>query len=96
MSWYMQWTPMRRRTRALLDAASAEPETFCVTSQLLCEFYSIVTNARRVPKPRPPADAAEAISAMLAFLRVLPVPVAAVEGWLDFASPSPGDRRRCL
>jgi len=45
-----------------------------VTSQILCEFYSIVTNARRVPKPRSPADALQAIVGLLAFLHVLPTP----------------------
>jgi hypothetical protein len=46
---------------------------------VLCEFYSIVTNARRVVKPRTSADALTAISDMLVFLRVLPVPAAAVD-----------------
>ena len=53
-----------------------------MTSQILCEFYSIVTNARRVPKPRSPADALSAISGLLSFLQVLPIPVHAVEGWI--------------
>jgi predicted nucleic acid-binding protein len=42
-------------------------------------IYAIVTNARRVLKPRSPADASPAISAMLGFLRVLPVPVTAID-----------------
>ena len=46
---------------------------------MLCEFYSIVTNARRVLKPRSSADALAAISEMLCFLRVLPVPVTAID-----------------
>jgi hypothetical protein len=45
---------------------------------VLCEFYSIVTNAPRVVKPRTSADALTAISDMLVFLRVLPVPATAV------------------
>jgi predicted nucleic acid-binding protein len=60
-----------------------------VTSQVLCEFYSIVTNARRVPKPRPPGDALEAISDLLAFLDVLPIPARAVEGWPDLLRRRP-------
>ncbi len=50
-----------------------------MTLQILCEFYSIVTNARRVPNPRSAADALAAISDMLGFLRVLPVPVTAID-----------------
>ncbi len=50
-----------------------------MTLQILCEFYSIVTNARRVLKPRSSADTLTAISHMLAFLRVLPVPVTAID-----------------
>jgi predicted nucleic acid-binding protein len=66
--------------RTLLEAAQGEaPTTLYVTAQILCEFYSIVTNARRVPKPRSSADALTAISDMLGFLRVLPVPVAAID-----------------
>jgi predicted nucleic acid-binding protein len=60
-----------------------------VTSQILCEFYSIVTNARRVPKPRSPEDALLAISGLLAFLHVLPTPASIVEGWLDLLRRHP-------
>jgi predicted nucleic acid-binding protein len=63
-------------SRTLL--ASAERDTssaFFVTSQILCEFYSIVTSPPRVAKPCTSAHAIAAISAMLRFLRVLPVPV---------------------
>lgn len=81
--------PQYVASRALLDAARATPGTFCVTSQLLCEFYSIVTNRRRVSKPRSSAEAAEAIASMLDFLRVLPVPASAVEGWLELLRRHP-------
>jgi hypothetical protein len=40
----------------LLDAARSRSTTLYVTSQVLCEFYAIVTNARRVLKPRSSAD----------------------------------------
>jgi len=66
---------------ALLEAAQGEipMTTLYVTLQILCEFYAIVTNARRVLKPRSSADALAAISDMLGFLRVLPVPVAVID-----------------
>jgi predicted nucleic acid-binding protein len=63
--------------RALLEAARGDQSaTLFVTSQILCEFYSVVTNPRRVPKPRSAAEAIAAISDLLAFLHVLPIPVA--------------------
>jgi toxin-antitoxin system PIN domain toxin len=81
--------PQHAASRALLDAARAGAGTLYVTSQVLCEFYSIVTNARRVPKPRPPADAVAAITGLLAFLEVLPIPARAVEGWLGLLQRHP-------
>lgn len=74
--------PQHAASRALLDAVRDMSATLYVTSQILCEFYSIVTNARRVPKPRSPADALSAISGLLSFLHVLPIPVHTVEGWI--------------
>jgi predicted nucleic acid-binding protein len=76
-------------SRALLESARNGSATLFVTMQILCEFYSIVTNARRVSKPRPPVDALFAISGLLAFLRVLPAPVHAVEGLLDLLRRRP-------
>jgi predicted nucleic acid-binding protein len=44
-------------SRALLDAARDDPaSTLYVTSQILCEFYSVVTNPRRVMQARSTAD----------------------------------------
>jgi predicted nucleic acid-binding protein len=65
----------------LLEAAQDEAPatTLYVTLQIVCEFYAIVTNTRRVLKPRSSADAWAAISGMLGFLRVLPVPVTAMD-----------------
>jgi predicted nucleic acid-binding protein len=71
--------PQHAASRTLLDAARTGATMLYVTSQVLCEFYSIVTNARRVLKPRTSADALTAISDMPGFLRVLPVPVTAVD-----------------
>jgi len=77
--------PQHAASRALLDVARDTSATLYVTSQILCEFYSIVTNARRVPKPRSPADALSAISGLLAFLHVLPIPASPWKGcWVCF------------
>jgi predicted nucleic acid-binding protein len=80
--------PQHAASRALLNAARDELTTLYVTSQILCEFHSIVTNARRVSKPRSAADAVNAISGLLAFLHVLPIPARTVEGWLDLLAVS--------
>jgi predicted nucleic acid-binding protein len=71
--------PQHVASRTLLDAARTGATTLYVTSQVLCEFYSIVTNARRVVNPRTSSDALAAISDLLGFLRVLPVPVTAID-----------------
>ena len=41
--------PHHAVARALLEAAREGSSSLYVTPQILCEFYSIVTNARRVP-----------------------------------------------
>lgn len=81
--------PQHAASRTLLDAARTGATTLYVTSQVICEFYSIVTNARRVLKPRTSADALTAISDMLGFLRVLPVPVTAVDELMDLLRRRP-------
>ena len=81
--------PLHAAARALLETGRNGSTTLYVTSQILCEFYSIVTNARRVPKPRSSADALSAIAGLLGFLHVLPVPVHTVDGWLDLLHRHP-------
>ena len=82
--------PQHATARALLEAARDDTSTtLFVTSQILCEFYSIVTNPRRVPKPRAAAEAIAAVSSLLAFLHVLPVPAHVVDGLLDLLRRHP-------
>ena len=75
-------SPHHAASGPLLEAAREGSATLYVTSQILCEFYAVVTNARRVANPRTPDDAASAISDFLAFLHVLPVPAHVVDAWL--------------
>ncbi len=54
--------PQHPASRALLDAVRDDPGvTFYVTSQILCEFYSVVTNPRRMTVARSSAEAIAAI-----------------------------------
>src|ERR1700730_4363320 len=81
--------PQHEAARALLEAAREASTTLFVTSQILCEFYSVVTNPRHVSKPRSAADAVAAISGLLGFLHVLPVPARAVDAWPDLLRRHP-------
>jgi len=40
--------PQHSASRALLEQARDPSTTLYVTSQILCEFYSVITNPRRV------------------------------------------------
>jgi hypothetical protein len=68
---------------ALLDATQTGEATFFVTSQVLCEFYSIVTSARRVAQPRSPAEALDAVAGLITFLEILPAPARVVTAWME-------------
>ena len=83
--------PQHAASRALLEAASDPSITLYVTSQILCEFYSIITNPRRVAVATSPTEALRIISAMLALpgLQVLPVPARAVAGWMELLQRHP-------
>ena len=74
-------SPQHAGSNNLLEAAWDPAITLYVTSQIVCEFYSVITNPRRVAVPRPPADALTIISDLLAFpgLQVLPSPRGAVQ-----------------
>jgi predicted nucleic acid-binding protein len=81
--------PQHSASRALLESARATSTAVYVTLQTLCEFYSVVTNARRVSKPRSPSDALSAVSGLLSFVHVLPVPAITVDGLMDLLRRRP-------
>jgi predicted nucleic acid-binding protein len=83
--------PQHAASHALLDAASDPSITLYVTSQILCEFYSLITNPRRVRVVSSSAGALSIISAMLALpgLFVLPAPARAVAGWMQLLQRHP-------
>ncbi|HTT82216.1 MAG TPA: PIN domain-containing protein [Rhizomicrobium sp.] len=81
--------PQHAAALALLNAARADAATLFVTSQILCEFYSVMTNPRRVARPRTAAEALTVLSDMLTFLHVLPVPASTIDRLLDLLRRRP-------
>jgi uncharacterized protein len=78
-------------SRALLEAARDAATTLFVSSQILCEFYSVITNPRRVDVACPPEKALRIIAALIALpgLRVLPIPAYAVAIWMELLRRRP-------
>jgi predicted nucleic acid-binding protein len=76
-------TPQHTVSRALLEAAHDPSIALYVTPQILSEFYSVITNPRRVAVASSPTEALRIISALLALpgLHILPIPARAVAGW---------------
>jgi predicted nucleic acid-binding protein len=83
--------PQHSASRSLLEAARDPNTWLCVSSQILCEFYSIITNPRRVVVASSSAEALRIISALLKLpgLHVLPIPANAVAGWMDLLKRRP-------
>jgi predicted nucleic acid-binding protein len=54
------------RCRSLLAKGVDAQSGFCVTSQVLAEFFSVVTNPKRVSIAKTPEEALSAIEAILA------------------------------
>jgi uncharacterized protein len=83
--------PQHAVCRALLDAARDPATRLYVTSQILCEFYSVITNPQRVAAVRPPAEALNALAALLALpgIHILSTPARAVTGLLELLRRRP-------
>lgn len=83
--------PQHAASRALLDEASDPSITLYVTSQILCEFYSIVTNPRRVAAACTSSQAVTIIATILALpgIHVLPTPASAVVRWMRLLERRP-------
>jgi predicted nucleic acid-binding protein len=83
--------PEHAASRTLLEAASDPSVTLYVTSQILCELYSPITNPRRFAAASTSAEALSIISGMLALpgLQVLPTPARAVARWMELLKRRP-------
>jgi predicted nucleic acid-binding protein len=76
--------PQHAASRALIEVAKDPDAGLCVFPQMLAEFYSIVTNPRRVTLARSPEEALQAIEQFLALpgLTLLPLPADVVTRWI--------------
>jgi predicted nucleic acid-binding protein len=83
--------PPHAASRALLEGARDRSTTLYVTSQILCELYSVITNRRRVAAASSPQEALRIISTMLALpgMHVQPIPARAVAGWVELLQRHP-------
>jgi predicted nucleic acid-binding protein len=71
----------------LTDASRERPGggLYCVTPQVLAEFFAVVTSPRRVKNPRSAGETLEVIERLLGLpgLAVLPIPVDVVFRWVS-------------
>lgn len=86
-----QDAPQHAASRAFLDRARGADLAFCLTSQTLAEFYSIVTSPKRVSAPRTPREALGAIQSLLALpgTTVLPMPADVTSRWMGLLNQHP-------
>jgi hypothetical protein len=84
-------TPQHAASRAWLERAGRGEVEICLTSQVLAEFFAIVTNPKRVSDPRTPDDAVTAIETVLALpgATILPVSPQVASRWLEMLRRHP-------
>lgn len=78
-------------SRILLEAARDPSTTLYVTSQILCEFFSIITNSRRFPLACSADEARRIVAAIVALpgIHVLPAPSRVVLIWMELLERRP-------
>lgn len=78
-------------SRAVLERAYDHGAKLCVVPQSLAEFYSLVTNPKRVAAPKSPHEALATIDLILALpgLSVLPIPLDLVGRWIGLCRGNP-------
>jgi len=84
-------SPHHATSRALITRAGKGDANLAIAAQALAEFYSIVTNSKRVTAPRKSEEAILAIEAYLALpgLRLLPQPSDLVTRWCELVRQHP-------
>ena len=65
-----------RASRLLVDQGRNQDAALCITPQVLTEFYSVVTNSRRVTEAKSPEAVLDVIANLIAMpgLTLLPFP----------------------
>jgi predicted nucleic acid-binding protein len=81
--------PQHSAALQLVQSALDGATTLYVTSQILCEFYSIVTNRRRVEKPLSALEALSLVATNAEIFHILPTPRQSVEILLDLLRRRP-------
>jgi predicted nucleic acid-binding protein len=78
-------------SRALVETARDPATALYVTSQILCEFFSVITNARRFPRACSSADGRRIVTALLMLpgIRVLPIPRSVISIWMKLLESRP-------
>lgn len=81
-------------SRGLLDRAQGGEVALCIASQNLAEFYAVITNPKRVTKPRQPAEALDAVGLILAMpgMGLIPTPADIVDRWVALVRRQPVTR----
>ena len=77
--------------RALLEQAMQGDPAFCITPQVLAEFYAVVTHPKRSTDPKSPEEALDAIAGFLAIpgMLLLLIPPDIVSRWMELVRRYP-------
>jgi toxin-antitoxin system PIN domain toxin len=84
-------SPRHSASRAVLDRAHSLDANFCVAPQTLAEFFSLVTNPKRVSSPKSPEEALATVESIVSLpgIEVLPVPFDVVTRWVELCRKRP-------
>lgn len=85
-----------RAARPLVDQGRNPNAALCLTPQVLAEFYSVVTNPRRVTEVKSPEAVLEVITSLIAMpgLTLLPFPLDLVSRWTALLHQHPVTGRK--
>ena len=83
--------PQHTASRTLLELALDPSAELYVTSQILCEFYSVITNPKRIAVAFSSADAVQTVVDLLELpgLKVLSAPAQAIAGLVELLKRHP-------
>jgi toxin-antitoxin system PIN domain toxin len=85
-----------RAARLIVDQGRNQDAALCVTPQVLIEFYSVVTNPRRVTEAKSPDAVLDVIANLIAMpgLTLLPFPPDLVSRWAALLRQHPVTGRK--